>query len=163
MVEIKTLGALELFEGLPDKALEAVAAIAEERRYAAGAIIFSPEQSSDWAFLLLAGSVRLTVHASSLPQPMTVAVLETPGQAFGFSTIIGQQHHNSSAEAVADVRAVAIHGPKFLEYLEKDPEVGFVVMRRVAKALSRRLATLRRVLLDTVVDYETPASTIPEN
>lgn len=163
MVDIKILGALELFEGLPDKALEAVSAIAEERRYASGKIIFSPELSSDWAFLLLAGSVRLTVHASSLPEPMTVAVLETPGQAFGFSTIIGQQHHNSSAEAVTDVRAVAIHGPKFLAYLERDREVGFVVMRRVAKALSRRLATLRRVLLDTVVDYETPASTIPEN
>jgi CRP-like cAMP-binding protein len=163
MVDKKMLGALELFEGLPDRALEAVAAISEERRYPAGGIIFSPEQSSEWAFLLLAGSVRLTVHASSLPEPMTVAVLETPGQAFGFSTVIGQQHHNSSAEAVTDVRVVAIHGPKFLAYLEKDAEVGFVVMRRVAKALSRRLATLRRVLLDTVVDYETPASTIPEN
>ncbi len=163
MIDKKTLGALELFEGLPDRALEAIGSIAEERRYAPGGIIFSPELSSDWAFLLLAGSVRLTVHATSLPQPMTVAVLETPGQAFGFSTVIGQQHHNSSAEAVTDVRAVAIHGPKFLAYLEKDREIGFVIMRRVAKALSRRLATLRRVLLDTVVDYETPASTIPEN
>jgi CRP/FNR family cyclic AMP-dependent transcriptional regulator len=163
MVDKKTLAALELFEGLPDRALEAVAAMAEEKRYAPGGIIFSPQLSSDWAFLLLAGSVRLTVHASSLPEPVTVAVLETPGQAFGFSTVIGQQHHNSSAEAVTDVRAVAIHGPKFLEYLERDHEVGFVVMRRVAKALSRRLATLRRVLLATVVDYETPAGSIPEN
>lgn len=163
MVDKKILGALELFEGLPDKALEEIGAFAEERRYAPGGIIFSPELSSDRAFLLLAGSVRLTVHASSLPEPMTLAVLETAGQAFGFSTVIGQQHHNSSAEAVTDVRAVAIHGPKFLAYLEKNQEVGFVVMRRVAKALSRRLATLRRVLLGTVVDYETPASTIPEN
>jgi CRP-like cAMP-binding protein len=163
MVDKKILGALELFEGLQDRALEAVAAIAEERRYAPGAIIFSPELSSEWAFLLLAGSVRLTVHASSLPEPVTVAVLETPGQAFGFSTVIGQQHHNSSAEAATDVRVVALHGPRFLAYLESDHEVGFVVMRRVAKALSRRLATLRRVLLDTVVDYETPASTIPDN
>jgi CRP-like cAMP-binding protein len=163
MVDKNTLGALELFEGLPDRALEAIGALAEERRYAPGTIIFSPELSSDWAFLLLSGSVRLTVHASSLPEPKTLAVLETPGQAFGFSTVIGQQHHNSSAEAITDVRAVAIQGPRFLAYLEKDSEVGFIVMRRVARALSRRLATLRRALLDTVVDYETPASTIPEN
>jgi CRP-like cAMP-binding protein len=91
MIDTKILGALELFEGLPERGLAAVAAIAEERRYAPGGIIFSPELSSDWAFLLLAGAVRLTVHASSLPEPMTVAVLETPGQAFGFSTVIGQQ------------------------------------------------------------------------
>jgi CRP-like cAMP-binding protein len=163
MVDPKTLRELELFVGLPDRAIEAIGALAETKRYEPGAIIFSPEQASEWAFLLLKGSVRLTVHASSLPEPVTLASLETSGQAFGFSTVIGQGHHNSSAEAVTAVEAVAIHGPRFLEYLEKDPEVGFVVMRRVAKALSRRLATLRRHLLETIIDYERPSSTIPDN
>ena len=163
MVDKKTLAGLELFVGLPERALAAIAALCEERKYAPGDVIFSPESASEWAFLLLKGSVRLTVHASSLPQPVALASLETPGQAFGFSTVIGQGHHNSSAEAVTEVAAVAIHGPRFLGYLEKDPEVGFVVMRWVAKALSRRLATLRRHLLQTIIDYERPSSTIPEN
>lgn len=163
MVDKKTLAGLELFEGLPERALEAVAALSQERSYAPGEIIFSPERASDWAFLLLKGTVRLTVHASSLPEPVAIASLETPGQAFGFSTVIGQGHHNSSAEAVTEVKAVAIDGPRFLDYLEKEPEVGFVVMRRVARALSRRLDTLRRHLLQTIVDYERPASTVPEN
>jgi CRP-like cAMP-binding protein len=163
MVDKKTLAGLELFVDLPDRALDAIAALSEERSYAPGAIIFSPERAPEWAFLLLKGSVRLTVHASSLPEPVTLASLETPGQAFGFSTVVGQGHHNSSAEAVTEVEAVAIDGPRFLDYLEKNPEVGFVVMRRVARALSRRLATLRRHLLQTIIDYERPASTIPEN
>jgi CRP/FNR family cyclic AMP-dependent transcriptional regulator len=163
MVDPQVLGGLELFVDLPDRALAAIGGVAEVRRYAAGEIIFSPETASDRAFLLLRGSVRLTVHASSLPQPVALASLETPGQAFGFSTVIGQTHHNSSAEAVTEVEAVALDGPKFLAYLEKDPEVGFVVMKRVARALSRRLATLRRHLLETIIDYERPPSTIPEN
>jgi CRP-like cAMP-binding protein len=163
MVDKKTLAGLELFEGLPEQALEAVAALSQERSYAPGEIIFSPERASEWAFLLLKGTVRLTVHASSLPAPVAIASLETPGQAFGFSTVIGQGHHNSSAEAVTEVKAVAIDGPRFLDYLEEDPEVGFIVMRRVARALSRRLDTLRRHLLQTIVDYERPASTVPEN
>jgi CRP-like cAMP-binding protein len=163
MVDKKTLAGLELFEGLPDRALEEVAALSQERSYAPGEIIFSPERASEWAFLLLKGTVRLTVHASSLPEPVAIASLETPGQAFGFSTVVGQGHHNSSAVAVTEVEAVAIDGPRFLDYLEKEPAVGFVVMRRVARALSRRLDTLRRHLLQTIVDYERPASTIPEN
>ncbi len=61
------------------------------------------------------------------------------------------------------VEAVAVNGPRFLDYLGKDPEVGFVVMSRVAGALSRRLATLRRLLLEMIIDYERPGSTIPEN
>ena len=163
MVDTKKLAGLELFEGLPERALEAMAALSEERSYAPGEIIFSPERASEWAFLLLKGTVRLTVHASSLPDPIALASLETPGQAFGFSTVVGQGHHNSSAEAVTEVEAVAINGPRFLDYLEKNPEVGFAVMRRVARALSRRLATLSRHLLQTIIDYERPASTIPEN
>jgi len=163
MVDPKVLSELELFVGLPDRALAAIAVVAEMRRYAPGEIIFSPELASEWAFLLLQGSVRLTMHASSLPEPVTLASLETPGQTFGFSTVVGQGHHNSSAEAVTAVEAVAINGPRFLDYLEKDPEVGFIVMRRVARAVSRRLATLRRQLLETVIDYERPSSTIPEN
>jgi len=163
MVDPKTLSGLELFVGLPERALTAIAAIAEKKHYAPGEIIFSPERGSEWAFLLLQGSVRLTVHASPLPEPVTLASLETPGQAFGFSSVIGQGHHNSSAEAVTAVEAVAIPGARFLAYLEKDPEVGLEVMRRVARALSRRLATLRRLLLETIIDYERPPSTIPEN
>ncbi len=163
MVDEKALAGLELFEGLPERVLEAVAAIAEKKRYSPGEIIFSPERASEWAFLLLKGAVRLTVHASSLPEPVTLATLETPGQAFGFSTVVGQSQHNSSAEAVTEVEAVAIDGPRFLDYLAKNPEIGFIVMRRLARAISRRLATLRRLLLATIVDYERPASTIPEN
>ena len=163
MVDKETLAGLELFVGLPDRALEEISALTERKRYAPGDIIFSPEQASDRAFLLLKGSVRLTVHATSLPHPVTIVSLETPGQAFGFSTIIGQTHHNSSAEAATEVEAVAVDGPRFLAYLEKEPETGYVVMSRVARALSRRLATLRRHLLQTIVDYELPKSTTPEN
>jgi CRP-like cAMP-binding protein len=94
---------------------------------------------------------------------VSLAAIKTPGQTFGFSSVIGQGHHNSSAEAVTEVEAVAIHGARFLDYLGKDPEVGFVVMSRVAAAISRRLATLRALLLETIIDYERPGSTIPEN
>jgi len=163
MIDTETLAGLEFFVGLPERALAAIAEIAEKRRYAPGEIIFSPERSSEWAFVLLRGSIRLTVHASALPEPVTLASLETPGQAFGFSSVVGQGHHNSSAEAVTEAEAVAVHGPRFLDYLEKNPEVGFTVMRRVARAISRRLATLRRLLLETIVDYERLDSTIPEN
>jgi hypothetical protein len=100
MVDKTKLAGLELFEGLSDEALRTIAALSKEMHFAPGAIIFSPEQSSKWIYLLAEGSVRLTVFSSPLPEPMTIAVLTTPGQAFGFSSVVGQGHHNSSAEAV---------------------------------------------------------------
>ena len=163
MVDKKKLAGLELFEGFSGAALGAIAAISEEISYAPGAIIFSPEIASNLVYLLLEGSVRLTVFSSPLPEPVTMAVLETPGQAFGFSAVIGQGHHNTSAEAVTKAKVVAIDGPLFLNYLERDPETGFKVMRRVAGVVSRRLAAVRRLLLQTIIDYEAQASATPEN
>lgn len=163
MVEPKKLAAIELFEGLPDPALRTIATLCQEMTFAPGQVIFSPELSSRSFYLLEEGRVRLTVHATALPEPLTLSVLETPGQAFGFSTVVGQVHHNTSAEAVTAVRAIAVDGPLFLDYLKTEPAIGFEIMKRVARVISRRLAAVRRLLLETVVDYERPQSNIPEN
>ena len=86
MIETGKLARLELFEGLPDEALAAIAEISREMGFEAGEIIFSPEMQSTKAFLLVEGSVRLTVHAPPLPGPVVLAVVGTPGQPFGFSS-----------------------------------------------------------------------------
>jgi CRP-like cAMP-binding protein len=163
MITTETLGGLELFEGLPEHALRTIAAMSEELSFAAGTVIFSPEQASQRIFLLLEGSVRLTVFASQLTEPMTVTMLTTPGQAFSFSSIVGRGYHNSSAEALSDIRAIAIPGQALMEYLAREPVVGFVVMTRVANLINRRLGALRKLLLETIIDLERPSSTTPEN
>ncbi|MGZ7064847.1 MAG: hypothetical protein ACXVI6_00675 [Candidatus Aminicenantales bacterium] len=49
-----------------------------EKVYEPEAVIFSPELSSNLIYLLLEGSIRLTVFSSPLPEPATMAVLEAP-------------------------------------------------------------------------------------
>ncbi len=163
MIKKETLAGLELFAGLDEDAVEAIAKFTKEASYAAGATIFSPEQPSDTVCLLLEGTVRLTVISSPLTHPVTLAVLKTRGQLFGFSSVLGQGHHNSSAEAATEARVAVIEAGPLMDYLEKHPAAGFVVMKRVAQAVSRRLAVIRRLLLETVIDFETQASTIVEN
>ncbi len=163
MVETSTLARLELFEGLPEEALQAMARMSQEMSFRAHSSLFSPEQSSKLIYLLLEGSVALTVFAPPLSQPVTMAVLKTPGQAFGFAPVIGQGHHNSSAEALTDVRVIAVDGGALMEYFAKEPGVGFTVMTRVAHVISRRLGTLRKLLLETVIEYERQSGATEEN
>jgi CRP-like cAMP-binding protein len=163
MIAKEILAGLELFEGLPDDAQGAISAFSKELAFAAKTTIFSPEQSSKQIFLLLRGSVRLTIFASSLSEPVTIAVLKTPGQAFGFSSIIGQGYYNSSAEALTDVRVISVEGRSLMDYLEKEPAVGYIVMKRLAHVISRRLGVVRRVLLETIIDYERQTSSTDEN
>jgi len=159
----ETLAKLELFEGLPDDVLGAVSAFSKELSFAAKTTIFSPEQPSTKIFLLQRGSVRLTIFASSLPAPVTVAVLKTPGQAFGFSSIIGQGYYNTSAEALTDVRLIAVEGRFLLDFMEKEPAIGYTIMKRLARVISRRLGMVRKLLLETIMDHERQAASIDEN
>jgi CRP-like cAMP-binding protein len=163
MITTDALGRLELFEGLPEHALREVAAMSDELSFKAGTVIFSPEQASPSLFLLLEGSVRLTVFSSSLAEPVTVTILTTPGQAFSFSSIVGRGYHNSSAEALGDTRLIGIPGPALLAYLSREPAVGFVVMMRIAQLINRRLSALRKLLLETIVDAERLPSSTHEN
>jgi CRP-like cAMP-binding protein len=163
MISAKTLSALELFEGLPEEDLKKIASFCHELSYPAHASIFSPEQAAHQILLLLKGTVGLTVHASPLAEPVTISVLNSPGQVFGFASVLGAAHHNSSAQAMTEARVLAIDGEKLMEFLAAKPEDGFLVMRRIATVVSRRLSTMRKLLLETIIDYERPFSATPEN
>ena len=163
MVPKETLAKLSLFEGLTDEALGAIGAMSREVSLAADTVIFSPEKTADHLYVLLEGSVRLTVFVSPLSGPVTVTVLGTPGQAFGFSSIVGSGHHNSSAEAASAVRIVAVKGRELMDYLAGDAAAGFVLMRRLVQRISNRLAAVRRLLVQTIIDYERPASAVDDN
>jgi CRP-like cAMP-binding protein len=163
MIKKEVLAGLELFSELDERAIETIAGFTKEVTYSPKATIFSPEKASDFVYILLEGSVRLSVISSPLSHPVNLAVLKTPGQLFGFSSVLGQGHHNSSAEAATKARVAVIEARPLLKYLQKKPSVGYVVMKRVAQAVSRRLAVTRRLLLETVIDFETQPSTIVEN
>jgi len=163
MISTDVLAKLSLFEGLSEAALGTIAAMSRELTYAPERAIFSPEQPSEHLYVLLEGSVRLTLFVSTLSGPVTIASLKTPGQAFGFSAVVGRGHHHSSAEASTEVRVIAVNSRALMDYLEMEPSVGFVLMKRIAAVISQRLASLRRLLVETINDYEKPASATAEN
>jgi CRP-like cAMP-binding protein len=112
MISVKTLAGMELFEGLPEEDLKKIASLSHEVSFPAQTSIFSPEKNAEHILLVLKGTVGLTVHASPLADPVTISVLNTPGQVFGFASVLGQPHHNSSALAMTDVKALAIDGDR---------------------------------------------------
>jgi toluene monooxygenase system ferredoxin subunit len=163
MISAKTLAGIELFEGLPEDDLKKIASLSHEVSFPAQTSIFSPEKTAAHILLVLKGTVGLTVHASPLAEPVTISVLNAHGQVFGFASVLGQPHHNSSALAVTDVRALAIDGDRLMDFLAAKPETGLIVMKRIATVISRRLGTMRQLLLETIIDYERPAGATPEN
>jgi CRP-like cAMP-binding protein len=152
MVVIQTLADIGLFEGLPDDALAAIADLCHEESFAAGTIICAEGRSADRIYLLQEGTVGLFVSPTSRPTPLTVSLLEGPGQAFGWSALVGSGYYTAAAQAITDVRAIGLDGRALVAYLEQEPAAGYVVMRRVAQIISYRLGIMRSLALETACD-----------
>jgi CRP-like cAMP-binding protein len=163
MVTSETLANLELFKGLPDEALRSIVAFCQEASFTEGTIIFAMGRPADRIYLLLEGTVRMAIFSTPLPEPVTITVLRTSGQVFGWSAVIGSGHYSSAAQAVTNVRTFAIEGQALMDYLTDNPTVGFVVMMRVARVVSQRLGAMRKLFLETVIDYEKPVDATAEN
>jgi CRP/FNR family cyclic AMP-dependent transcriptional regulator len=163
MVTSEMLAKLELFEGLPEETLRSIAAFCVQASFEPRETIFAMGQPADRTYLLLEGKVQLALHATALPKPATVTYLETTGQTFGWSAVIGSGYYTSAAQAVTPVRAIVFRGRELMQYLTQNPAVGFVVMQRVAQVMSQRLGAMRKLLLETIIDCDRPADASAEN
>lgn len=152
MLTNEILANFDLFGGLPDKVLTSIADLSREASFATRTVIFAEGRPADRIYLLLEGTVGLSVSPTSLPEPMTITLLKSPGQAFGWSAVVGSGYYTAAAQALTDVCAIAIDGRALLDYLEQNPCEGFVMMKRLAQVVSQRLGTIRTLLLETVCD-----------
>lgn len=158
-----TLATLELFEGLPGEALEAIATLCQPVTFAAQSVIFAMGQPAERVYVLLEGTVRLSLVQSPAQEPITITLLKSPGQVIGWSALIGGGHYSAAAQALTDVRTITIDGKALMAYLETNPAAGFVVMRRIAQIISQRMGLLRRLMMDTVRECDSPADAVEEN
>jgi CRP-like cAMP-binding protein len=83
---------------------------------------------------------------------MTIALLKSRGLLFGWSAVVGAGYYTATAEAETDVRAIAVDGLALMDYLEKNPVIGFPILKRVTRVVSQRLRIVRTLLLETVCD-----------
>lgn len=141
MVEVDHLRQSELFVGLGDKALRAIAAFAEEQAYEPGQIIFRSGEPGRHFYVLLDGLVQVKVE----PRPgleILSAMVRQPGECFGWVALLGRDHA-ATARALSHTRVVAVDGPELVRALEMAPATGYVVMRRLAAVLWERLEGAR--------------------
>ncbi len=150
MTTLQELLAMPLFAGLSEEQVGRIAAQGREITCKRGEILFHEGDPAGHLYILLEGQVSLRVHLTSRPESVTVAVLKQPGQAFGWSGIVPPYHYTATALCDTACRLFALEGKAFMAELEKDPGMGFQVMRHVAEVIASRLRNARGALLKTL-------------
>ncbi|MEJ5224495.1 MAG: cyclic nucleotide-binding domain-containing protein [Anaerolineales bacterium] len=149
-MDIQHLSEVELFKGLPETFLREILGFCAERNVKNGDVVFNAQDEARYLFVLLEGSVAIRVNLTSRPESVTLSYINRPYSTFGWSGVVSPFHYTATAVCDEDSRLLQIDGHRLMALLEKHPEHGFTVMRRMTEIISNRLRNSHLALLKTL-------------
>jgi CRP/FNR family cyclic AMP-dependent transcriptional regulator len=144
----KRLRALSFSADLSDEMLVRLAGISQSRSYPAGGILFEERTHNANLYLIWSGKVGLDM---AVPGQGSVRVLILgPGELVGWSAVLDSGDMTASAVALESTDLVALPAAKLLELCQRDCQLGYAIMQRIARQLARRLLATRLHFLNLV-------------
>jgi len=128
-----------LAELKPDQ-LRKLIPLAEEKEFAAGQIIFREGEKSRFLHLIASGDVALETTAGS--KSVTVSTLGR-GDTMGWSALTADARTHFQARALTAVSTVALSGERIREACDRDPALGYELMKRLLELVTERLDATR--------------------
>jgi len=133
-------------EGLAAEHLDLIAGCGKFERMAPGAYLFREGDAADTFYLIREGRVALDIH-SPTGGGITLQTLRD-GDIVGWSWLFPPYRYSFDARAVDSTRVVAFDGACLRGKAEADHELGYELMRRMARVFTDRLQATRLQLLD---------------
>ena len=144
------------FKGLNTQQLQLLAASALEMKFETGATIFEEGSPANRFYLILTGRVEL----SSEMEDRNVIPIQTlgPGDDLGWSWLFPPYSLHFSARALEPTTMIFFYGTRLREQCEKDHELGYQIMKRIAEVATQSLRATQRQLMQ-YIDKNIPEKT----
>jgi CRP-like cAMP-binding protein len=135
----------DLFQGLDEGYLRLIAGCGSNVHFAEARYLFRQGEEADCFFAIREGRVALQVFVPERG-PMTIQTVGA-GEIVGWSWLFPPHYWQFDGLAVEPVRATVFDGACLRRKCDEDPALGYDLMKRLARVVSRRLeATLLQVL-----------------
>ena len=125
----------DLFRGMSKEFLKKVYDTAVKESCGEGEPLFLEGDKAMHFYILLKGRVKLAVGQIR----QLVYTVEHPGEAFGWSSLVGRDLYSATARCMADTKILKFNGKELKKVLEEDSDNGLELFRRLAGALGDRL------------------------
>jgi CRP-like cAMP-binding protein len=100
-----------------------------------GYVLFREGKRANHFFILLKGCVKISIGETG----HTVYTVNHPGEAFGWSSLLGRRGYSATAECKESTKLLKIDAAKLHELLEREPAFGRLFFKRIAGILGNRL------------------------
>ncbi len=134
------------FTHIKPEFVQSMIACASIKHYKEGEILGREGTHSDCFFALVEGRVAIESYQPGL-DPVVLQTLRG-GEVVGWSWLFPPYEWVFDAKALTDVRTIAFDAPCLRAKCEKDPSLGFELMKRFAQVMTLRLKATRLQLLD---------------
>jgi CRP/FNR family cyclic AMP-dependent transcriptional regulator len=124
-----------LFQGMSKEFVKKVYDTAVKKSLEKDAVLFLEGDKAEYFYVLLKGRIKLAVGEIR----QLVHVVERPGEAFGWSSLVGRELYSATAKCMADTKLLKFDSKELQKVLERDPSNGLALFRGLAGALGERL------------------------
>lgn len=125
----------ELFKGMNRGFVKGIMDLTKKESFKEGDILFTEGDRAEEFFILLRGRVKLSIGEGG----RIVHVVGRPGEAFGWSSLVGRDAYTASAKCMAPTKLLKMGREDIQRILEDDPANGLVFVKRVSVSIGERL------------------------
>jgi len=144
---------LPLFRELEVSELEAIGAATDERRVAAGTVLFRRGDPCDGFHVIVIGRVKLALLTPAGAEK--VVEILGPGQSFGEAVMFLGKPQMLYAEAIADSLLLFIRGRAIMHAIERNPELARRMLDEMSLRLYRLVADIEAYTLKNATERVT--------
>jgi len=130
---LPTLAAVPLFANIPQGELVKLAAMARQESYAKNAEIMAEGDRSSGLYILLSGKVKVVLRSEE-GKEIILAILN-PTEFFGEMALLDEAPRSADIVAMAPTTVLVIAKSEFKNWLQRQPEMAFVIIKTLAQRL----------------------------
>lgn len=127
-----------VFYGIGSADLERLLEAGEEISAKDGEALFTEGDAAGKVFVLINGRIEVSIYPPESTDEMTIGKLGE-GDVLGEACLLGKGRRTASATAIGNVLLLGWEGLELLDLLERNPAIGFHLMRNIASDLADRL------------------------
>jgi CRP/FNR family cyclic AMP-dependent transcriptional regulator len=127
---------LSFFIGLNPDDIQLLGPFFAPQTWVAGTIIFEQGDFAEYLYLVISGEV--TIRFKPPDGPLMTVTRVQPGGIFGWSAAMNNPSYTSGAVCALDSEVLRIRGTDLRTLCEKHPELGKVILDRLAGVIAER-------------------------
>lgn len=134
---------IDLFEGMSQGFIDEIAQIMVEESYNKGSLIFKAGDPAQNFYVLEEGEVRLSIGKEG----HITYTLTSPGDSFGWSSLVDRDAYTASAECTFPCKVIKIEEEKLRKVFDKHRASGLMFYKRLARTIGERLISNYQMLM----------------